>query len=174
MSAYILNVFWGPSPQKQHLGDVQHVQRPILHLRGGSSKMYLTFWYGPPLKSSLIKGAVTLYTDIYRLLAVFESMNFPIISTHLLSHLSIVDNCSALSRGVAVFSCALGSSKGVQCRVKARTGLERESAERAQGLALSNIHRNIQSHRLQRLRYRIWTDLQYICFVRFFLHNFYA
>jgi hypothetical protein len=54
--AYLLKVFGRLSPQKGYLGDVQ---RPILHLRAGFQKMYLTFWYGPPLKSGL-KGVVML------------------------------------------------------------------------------------------------------------------
>ena len=55
-----------------------------------------------------------------------------------------------LFRGVAVSSCALGSSKvGYNTTVKARTGLVDESVERAQALALSNIHRNTESNRLR-------------------------
>ena len=46
-NVYMSKVFWQLSPQKRHLGDVQ---RPILHLKGGSPKMYLTFWYGAPEK----------------------------------------------------------------------------------------------------------------------------
>ena len=64
MQAYILKVFWRPSPQKRHLWDVQ---RPILYSRGGPKKCILhfgSFWCGPPLKSSL-KGVVIVYIRIY-------------------------------------------------------------------------------------------------------------
>ena len=48
MSAYILKVFWRPSPQKRHPGDVQ---RTILHFRWGSKKMQNShFGMVPPWK----------------------------------------------------------------------------------------------------------------------------
>ena len=59
-----LKVFWRPSIQKRHLGDVQ---RPILHVRGGPKKC-LTFWHGPPPIKVALKGwwyCVCVHTAIH-------------------------------------------------------------------------------------------------------------
>ena len=46
-------------------------QRPILHLRWGSPKMYLTFWYGPSLKSSLEGVTIYIYYIMYIIYIIY-------------------------------------------------------------------------------------------------------